>query len=137
MGVSFVRSGTLSPIPAKVRFFILEDFMQKVVFGFYQEPMVKLNIDLMDILIVDWFVLSIDNKENESVIVDGIEYTRVSYKQLLSDIPILNINKVTLGRRLKKLTENGILNNYKKIENGVFMYYSLGENYKLISTRRW
>lgn len=93
----------------------------------------QIQIDVTDLSILRWLVDFYPKMPKTEI--EGTQYVWISYKALLNDIPLLDIKKVALANRLKKMVHFGILN-FKLLTNGnTYTYYSFGNNYeKLIST---
>ena len=107
--------------------------MKFTIMGFSQEKMIEFKMDLTDALILRWFVDFKDTGKMYSEVIEKDKFYWVNYKDgLLKDIPIINIDKVSIGRRMKKMSENGILKQYIKKEGGTFTMYCLGEKYSLL-----
>ncbi|MCI9585671.1 MAG: hypothetical protein HFH45_03445 [Bacilli bacterium] len=114
--------------------------MKYTIEGFSQFEVLELSksmeikIDVIDLVILRWIVDFYPNMEKKSI--DGIEYAWVNYSYLLEKLPILNINKQNLYRRLKKLCDVQILEHKNVKDKGNFSYYKFGENYNnLISNK--
>lgn len=107
--------------------------MKFTIMGFSQEKLKELDLDLTDSLIIRWFVDFKDSGNMASEILENDKYYWIKYEYLLEEIPIININnKKTLGRRLKTLSEKGVLKQFIKRKGGIFTLYTLGEKYKLL-----
>lgn len=91
-----------------------------------------IQIDITDLSILRWLVDFYPKMPKMEI--DGNSYVWISYKALLNDMPLLDIKKVALANRLKKMAYFGILD-FKLLTNGnTYTYYSFGKNYeKLIS----
>lgn len=62
-------------------------------------------------------------------------YAWVNYSRVIEDIPILNMKKDTLSRRMKKICETGIMEHETLKQGGTFSLYKLTDKYdQLIST---
>lgn len=107
--------------------------MKFTIMGFNQEKLKELDLDLTDSLILRWFVDFKDSGYMTTEIFENDKYYWIKYEYLLQEIPIININnKKTLGRRLKTLSEKGVLKQFIKRKGGIFTLYTLGEKYKLL-----
>lgn len=61
-------------------------------------------------------------------------YAWVNYSRVIEDIPILNMKKDTLSRRMKKICETGIMEHETLKQGGTFSLYKLTDKYdQLIS----
>ena len=96
--------------------------------------MIQHGMDLTDSLILRWFIDFKDTHKMYSEYIKDDIYYWIKYEALLKDIPIINIGKVALGRRLKKLSQKNILKQYIKKKAGTFSLYAIGDRYiELIS----
>lgn len=103
--------------------------MKFTIHGFSQQKAIELGLSNDDLLTLRWIIDFSHSGKMKSVYRDGKLYYWVNYKALLDDIPILNIKKDTLYRRLKKMAQIGVLCHTTVIENGTYSYYSVGEKY--------
>lgn len=103
--------------------------MKYTIMGFSQQKLQEFNMDLTDALILRWFIDFKDTNKMYSEIVNNEKFYWIKYESLLSDIPIINIKKVPLGRRLKKLSESEILKRYIKKKGGTYTLYAIGIKY--------
>lgn len=116
----------------------IEGFSQAEALKFQKQVVDKktgkskiVRVDCGDLIILRWLVDFYPKMIK--VEVDGVQYVWVSYKDLLEDMPLLNIGKQMLAVRLKKLCDFGILKHQVIKQNGTFSYYGFGKNYfKLI-----
>lgn len=103
--------------------------MKNTILGFNQIKLLEYDLDLKDVLIIRYIIdfrgtgKMIEEIHNKKV------YYWINYKKLLEDIPILNISKDMLRRRLKKIVEKGILIHFTKKQNGTYSFYNIGKNY--------
>ena len=110
--------------------------MKYTIMGFNQEKLIEFKLDMIDTMILRWFIDFKDSGNMKKKIFDNEMYYWVDYSYIIKEIPIINIsNKEVLGRRLKKLVESGILSSkIKKYHAGTATYYTVGVNYlQLIS----
>lgn len=110
--------------------------MKYTIFGFNQEKAIENNLDIEDLLILQWitdFVTRVPEK-----IINDKKYYWIKYKELLEDIPILGFkSKDRLYRKLNELVERGILIHKTVKAGGTYSYYGFGENYpKLLEAVR-
>lgn len=105
--------------------------MKKTVCGFNQEKVLKLSkekrIDCIDLVILSWFI-DFYPLMKKTIITDK-EYAWVNYAKVVVDLPIINLNKVAVYRRFKKLTELKILEHVHIKKGGSFSYYGFGNNF--------
>ena len=77
--------------------------MKYTIHGFSQSVAIQLGMDNDDLLILRWIVDSINVDKMDVVCENNEIYYLINYDSLLKDIPILQIKKDTLYRRLKKM----------------------------------
>jgi hypothetical protein len=106
--------------------------MKFTILGFSQEMAIKYNLDLIDLLILRWFIDFKDSGRMDFKIIENDKYYWVKYSKAIEDIPIINLKIRALQRRLLKLSEIGILKHYTVKENGTFPFYAVGDNYKYL-----
>lgn len=109
--------------------------MKYTIEGFNQEEAIKLgNLDVIDLVILRWIV-DFEPKMAKKEI-DGEIYFWVNYQSLLEALPILNIKKLAIYRRLEKMCDANILKHKNVKDKGNYSYYSFGDNYaNLISQK--
>lgn len=88
---------------------------------------VTLKLDVNDLTILRWLVDFSHTGKMETISMDGKLYYWVSYNKVIEDLPLLNIGKDMLYRRLKKMVELDILTYYSK--SGGQAYFGFGNNY--------
>ena len=104
--------------------------MRTTILQISQEFALKKNLDLADVLILDYMLtffgsgFAVQYRET----ISGHEFRRanvyywLSPNKLLSDLPILKIQKRMLTRRLEKLEEKNIINRIVK-NNKIFINF--------------
>lgn len=109
--------------------------MKYTIEGFNQEEVIKLrNLDVIDLVILRWIVDFEPNMTKKEI--NGETYFWVNYQSLLEALPILNIQKLALYRRLEKMCNSNILKHKNVKDNGNYSYYTFGKEYKkLISSK--
>ena len=110
--------------------------MKYTIFEFNQEKAVEYNLDIEDLLLLQWitdFTTRIPAK-----IINEEKYYWIKYEELLKDLPILRFSsKDRLYRKLNELVQKGILIHQTVRVGGTYSYYGFGENYsKLLSEER-
>lgn len=102
--------------------------MKYTIEGFNQKEAIKLGkLDVIDLVILRWIV-DFEPKMTKKEI-DGEIYFWVNYQSLLEALPILNIQKLALYRRLEKMCDADILKHKNVKDKGNYSYYSFGDNY--------
>ncbi len=105
--------------------------MKYTIEGFSQEEALKIkNLDVVDLVILRWIVDFEPNMTKKEI--DGEIYFWVNYQSLLDALPILNIKKLALYRRLEKMCNLEILKHKNIKDNGNYSYYTFGEKYRTL-----
>ena len=108
--------------------------MKYTILGFNQEKALELGFDLEELLIIRWFVDFYSSSKMIKMNVGDKTYAWVNYSRVIEDIPILNMKKDTLSRRMKKICETGIMEHETLKQGGTFSLYKLTDKYdQLIS----
>lgn len=103
--------------------------MKFTIHGFSQQKAIELGLSNDDLLTLRWIIDFSQSGKMKSIYRNGKVYYWINYKSLLDDIPILNIKKDTLYRRLKKMSNIGVLSHTTVIDNGTYSYYGVGDKY--------
>nr|WP_246582758.1 conserved phage C-terminal domain-containing protein [Clostridium mobile] len=91
-------------------------------------------MDTVDALILRYFVDFKDSGRMVREKVDNKVYYWVKYEGIIESLPILNLKKDAIYRRLKKMSNVNILEHKTIIGNGMFSYYGIGSKFiELIS----
>lgn len=107
-------------------------FLEYTIHGFSQEKAIELELDDRDLLILKWFVKFKDSDKMVSKIIEGDKYYWLKYDGIIEDMPIANMKKDTVYRRLKKMCKLGVLKHKTVKIGGTYSYYALGYNYKFL-----
>lgn len=112
--------------------YTIHGFSQEIALGFRKEIETNgkktiIKLDYTDLLLLRWFVDFYPRMSK--LYIDNQEYAWVNYATISKDLPLLEIDKVAIYRRFKKMSEFGILEHKHVKEEG--SYYGFGENYKL------
>lgn len=113
--------------------YTIHGFSQEIALGFRKEIETNgkktiIKLDCTDLLLLRWFVDFYPRMSK--LYIDNQEYAWVNYATISKDLPLLEIDKVAIYRRFKKMSEFGILEHKHVKEEG--SYYGFGENYKLL-----
>lgn len=103
--------------------------MKYTILGFNQEKALELGFDVEDLLIIRWFVDFYGSSKMIKMNVGDKTYAWVNYSSVIKDIPILNMKKDTLSRRMKKICETGIMEHETLKQGGTFSLYKLTDKY--------
>ena len=104
--------------------------MQKVLYGFSQEAACELGLDIVDLLLLRWFVRFIKSGNMVKKEIDGETYYWVNYKGVCDNYPILNVKKTAIYRHFKKMADKGILKRYTLKVEGTYSLYNLDTEYE-------
>ena len=104
--------------------------MQKVLYGFSQEAACELGLDLVDLLLLRWFVRFSESGNMVKKEIAGETYYWVNYSGVCDNYPILNVQKTVIYRHFKKMADKGILKRYTLKVNGTYSIYNLDEEYE-------
>lgn len=106
--------------------------MKHSIEGFDQRIAVGLGLDAVDLVILRWFVdFSVDDKM-EKTMVEGKLFYWISYDYLISELPIIDLKKLAVYRRLTKMVECGVLTHYTSKSKGTYSMYGFGSNYSML-----
>ena len=103
--------------------------MQKVLYGFSQEAACKMGLDIVDLLLLRWFVRFRESGNMVKKEIDGETYYWVNYGGVCDNYPILNVKKTAIYRHFKKMADKGILKRYTLKVEGTYSLYNLGREY--------
>lgn len=106
--------------------------MKYTIMGFSQRQAQELRLDTTDLLILRWIADFAGTDRIKKIMVEGRQYFWIQYAGLLADLPILNMKKDTLYRRLAKLECKKVLERVTYRENGTYSLYRFGEQYEML-----
>ena len=104
--------------------------MKFTIMGFNQKQAIAMNLDLTDLMLLNW--LKDFYHAMEKTIVNNQQYAWVNYQYILDDIPIIGIeSKRSLARRFDKLCEKKLVKkhvtNTKNQIKGTYTYFAVNE----------
>jgi hypothetical protein len=107
--------------------------MKYTILGFSQPKVIEINkslvnkITIEDLAILRWLH---DFRDGMSkIIVENDIYYWLDYKYFLQDMPIIDITKDRLYRKLMKLVSAGFLTHKTVFNKGTYSYYGFGERF--------
>ena len=104
--------------------------MKSDILGFNQEKILKYNLSLEDLLLLDYVWDMIASPTMQHIVDNGIPYVWLMHDRILADLPILNISNRSLINYLNKLKSLGLLD-VKTIHSetlrGSKSYYAITE----------
>lgn len=105
--------------------------MRSYLMGFKQKVAIELNVKADELIVLRYFVDFQGTGVMKHEMINGKVYHWLSYKKVMEDLPIININtNKGIAKRFDRLAEVGLLEK-EVIKNakGTFTYFRLGENY--------
>lgn len=106
------------------------DKMQFTIYGYNQIKLLDLGLDTTDIVLLRYVETFINSGNMLKESFNGETYYWLNYKNIVEDLPILNLKKDAIYRRLRYMTSVNILNHITVKNKGVYSYYALGSKYK-------
>ncbi|MPQ32467.1 hypothetical protein E4V42_13610 [Clostridium estertheticum] len=104
--------------------------MKYTVQGFSQNKIVGLGLDVVDTMLLRYFIDFKDSGSMSKEIFEGETYYWINYKNVIKELPILKLNKAdSIYRRFKKMADVNILEHKTKKEKGTFSFYKVGAAY--------
>lgn len=104
--------------------------MKYTIHGFSQPVMESLSMDVVDALLLRYFVDFKDSGRMIKQLIDGDYYYWLKYENVIKEYPTLKFKKDTIYRRYKKMSKKNVLK-HGTIKNkfGTYSYFTLGEKY--------
>jgi len=82
----------------------------------------KIKIDIRDAAILDYIIGWINAKKADRIIKNNEEFTRINFKHMIAEMPILNIrSKDSVSSRIKKLKSVGLLDTFQARDNTLYV----------------
>ena len=109
--------------------------MRYSILGFNQEELIKYDIDMSDVLLLDYIQKAISQPSMIKTFEDEQPYVWLQHEKILNDLPILNIKESMLKKRLSKLVEIGLIKtvNYaNRNGRGSRAYYTITESFEAL-----
>ena len=91
--------------------------MRLYIFRFEHERMVKLGLNMNELLLLDYIVRFFGSDGAKTKVVNQEVYLKLSYKKILEDLPILNIKLRQLQNIFANLEKKGILKRSKDVKH--------------------
>ena len=108
------------------------DNMDINISRYNQEEAVNQDLDLVHLLILEWYIVSKEENTMESKIIDKETYHYINYEQVAKDLTIIRLCGETIRRRYKKLADKGLLKCKLVMDDKYNHYYTEGKNFHLI-----
>ena len=96
--------------------------MRNYIFEFEQEQALKLDLNLKDLLLLDYMYKFFNSDQIKKHLKDEKFYCRLTYNKVLSDLPILHIKERQLRNMIIKLEDKGILERLSELKNQMHLY---------------
>lgn len=102
--------------------------MQYEILGFNQEKVVEAELDITDLIILNYIIQANGDPTMEHIMRNDIAYVWIYHDRFLADLPILPISEGTLRNRLSELKRRGfILSETDRMVKGSKSFYSISE----------
>ena len=104
--------------------------MRYTILGFNQAKVVQTDLDLTDLLLLDYIIKADGNPNMKHIVKDDVAYVWLSHSKIHEDLPILNISEGTLRNRISKLKKGGFLISETTANNatkGTMSFYCASE----------
>lgn len=107
--------------------------MRYSILGFNQEELIKYDIDMTDVLLMDYIQKALSQPSMVKTTKDEQPYVWLQHSKILEDLPILNIKESMLKKRMAKLVELGLIasiNIANEHGRGSRSYYTITESFE-------
>ena len=101
--------------------------MKETILGIDQAFAIEHNLDVVDVMLFAVIKDKMRSKNTIKLTIESKRYVWVSYQNILEHLPILNIKKRQLAKRLDILCQKGVLEKYVDKEAGCHTYFRLSE----------
>lgn len=103
--------------------------MRKYLFDFEQEAAMAANLDIKDLLLLDYLGSFFGSGRARKLRgTDGM-FFRITYKKILEDLPILNFGERQLRQKILLLSDKGFIEKCNKYKNQQYIKLNLGGLY--------
>ena len=109
--------------------------MHYSILGFNQEELIKYDIDMTDVLLMDYIQKAVSQPSMIKTTKDEQPYVWLQHSKILEDLPILNIKEGMLKKRIAKLVELGLIesiNIANEHGRGSRSYYTITEQFEAL-----
>lgn len=107
--------------------------MRYSILGFNQEELIKYDIDMTDVLLLDYIQKALSQPSMIKTTKDEQPYVWLQHSKILEDLPILNIKESMLKKRIAKLVELGLIASItiaNEHGRGSRSYYTITESFE-------
>lgn len=95
--------------------------MRPKIFNFPQETVLRLGLNLKEILLLDYIEQFISSGNMRSKRLDGKWYFKLTYKKIMDDLPILGIKERQIRNIITKLEKLGVLNRLSELKREMYL----------------
>ena len=109
--------------------------MRYSILGFNQEELIKYDIDMTDVLLMDYIQKALSQPSMIKTTKDEQPYVWLQHSKILEDLPILNIKESMLKKRIAKLVELDLItsiNIANEHGRGSRSYYTITERFETL-----
>ena len=99
--------------------------MRSHIFMFSQMKVVKYNLKLSDLLILDYLNQFFESDKTQTVIHNEELYHWITYRKIKDDLPILNIDIKQIFNIISDLVEKGLIKKWKMLRDSTKVYLKL------------
>lgn len=100
--------------------------MRYSILGFNQEKVMQTDLDLTDLMLLQYIMQANGNPDMKHIVKDDVSYVWLSHEKILKDLPILRISEGTLRNRLLNLKKSRwIISVTERVVTGTKSYYSI------------
>lgn len=95
--------------------------MRPKIFNFPQETLLRLGLNLKEILFLDYLQQFAGSGHMRSKRVDEKGYYKITYKKIMEDLPILNIKERQIRNMITRLEKIGIMNRLSDLKREMYL----------------
>lgn len=102
--------------------------MRYSILGFNQEELIKYNIDMSDVLLMDYIQRALSQPSMQKKSKDNQPYVWLNHTKIIEDLPILKIGESMLKKRIAKLVDLGLIESINVANDsnrGTKAYYTI------------
>lgn len=112
--------------------------MRYTILGFDQKQLIDYNLNMNEVLLLDYIYNAVASPTMQHFLQDGISYVWINHNKILEDLPILDISNDRLKRLLKHLVDENLINAIHKTVgrgSGSKSYYNITEKCEQLKYR--
>lgn len=95
--------------------------MRPKIFNFPQVTLLRLGLNLKEILFLDYLQQFAGSGHMRSKRVDEKWYYKITYKKIMEDLPILNIKERQIRNMITRLEKIGIINRLSELKRELYL----------------